>query len=360
RSEAVFDQHGLLVLTPPHLAEARTIDGIITRRRHIGPTLLVLPKWQAMPVPAAMQSAKIGEGWVILGDAMPPLWGEHVQSLGKLDLKVEKPVSALPIWRGLGSSGHLPDARAVQTLFCPHVTGLVLDERGRVLAGYLADGASYSGLEDASGQKRSDEAEEATYPLVIVAEPDLFNNYGFSRKENALLALALVEAMMSGEHMPVHFDLTLNGLGRSANLLTLAFTPPFLAATLCLLMAALAVGWRGFSRFGPPRKEGRAIAFGKRALVANTAGLLLRAGRYHLIASPYVERARSRLARALALSHHASPDATDQAIDRALAVHSPTLPSFSELARRLHAARNQHDIIRVAQQIHALERILTR
>ena len=43
------------------------------------------------------------------------------------------------------------------------------------------------------------------------------------------------------------------------------------------------------------------IAFGKLALVTNSSGLLRRARRLHLLAEPYVERSRERIARALAL-----------------------------------------------------------
>ena len=109
---------------------------------------------------------------------------------------------------------------------------------------------------------------DALQPIIVVFEPDLLDNYGMAGAANALLADRLVHAATDGARV-VNFDLTLNGFARTPNLLTLAFTPPFLAATLCLLLAALAVGWRAFLRFGPPRTATRAIAFGKRALVAN-------------------------------------------------------------------------------------------
>jgi len=360
RSEAALDQPGLLVLTPPHLAEAKKIDGIITRRRFVGPTLLILPKWFAAPVPAAMRTSKIREGWVIIGDATPPFWGKDLATLGELDLKDEKPRSAPPAWAGFGGTGRLPDAKAEQTMSSGKVLGLVSDDEGQVLAGYLEDGASHPELAAAAGVKLAPDNKDPSYPLVIVAEPDLINNYGFSRKENALLALALVEASMGNERIPVIFDLTLNGLARNANLLTLAFTPPFLAATLCLMLAGLAIGWRAFLRFGPPRKPVRAIAFGKRALVGNTSGLLRRARRLHLIAGPYVERTRDRISRSLALPRHAGREATDAAIDRAMAARSPDSPPFTELARQLRSARNAHEIVKAAQDLHALERTLTR
>ncbi len=163
---------------------------------------------------------------------------------------------------------------------------------------------------------------------------------------------------MPEKRLPVSFDLTLNGFARSANLLTLAFTPPFLAATLCLLIAALAVGWRAFLRFGPPRQGTRAIAFGKRALIANAAGLIRRTRRLHLVAAPYADHARERLARALALPRLADAEATEAAIDRALAARAGTPAPFSQIAARLRAARRPADILKAARDMHSLERTL--
>lgn len=360
RSEAVFSQPGLLVLTPPHLAEADKINQVLSRRRYVGPTLLVLPKWFAAAVPPAMQNARIRKGWVILGSARPPFWGDDVELLGKLDLKAVKPSSGKPKWTGFGAAGHLPDDQAEQTMSSGQIVGLVSDGKGQVLAGYLEDGSPHRELEAAAGVPAVHEENQSTFPVVIVAEPDLINNYGFSRQQNAMLALALAKASMGDARLPINFDLTLNGYARSANLLTLAFTPPFLAATLCLLLAALAIGWRAFLRFGPPSKPGRVIAFGKRALVANAAGLLRRAHRLHLIAEPYVDRARERIARSLALPKHAGRDETDGAIDRAAAARSPDSPPFTELAGRLRSARNSHEIVKAARDLYALERTLTR
>lgn len=59
--------------------------------------------------------------------------------------------------------------------------------------------------------------------------------------ERAQLAEKIILATMDDYDMTITFDLTLNGLGESKNLLTLAFEPPFLAATLCLLFAALVI-----------------------------------------------------------------------------------------------------------------------
>lgn len=359
RSEGAFDKPGLLVLTPPHNADADDITQAIRQHRHAGPTLLILPKWFAVAVPPTMRGKTAKEGWVMLGGAAPPLWADGLSDIGELDVRQAPAAGSGGHWQGLGRGGGLPDAKAVQSLASGRVIPLVRDGSGQALAGYLDDGAANQALDELAGIEPADD-DSGAYPVVIVAEPDLLDNYGFADRERAMLALALIDAALDGEDMPISFDLTLNGHARSTNLLTLAFTPPFLAATLCLLLAALVAGWRAFLRFGPPRKAARAIAFGKRALVANAAGLLRRTRRLHLIAPAYTAAARERLARALALPRGTDADATDAAIDRALAARHAGGASFRAITARLRQARGAHDILKAARDLHSLERTLTR
>lgn len=360
RSKASLDDEGLLVLTPPHFADGEDIGQIIANRRYAGPTLLIVPKWLSVPVPAFMRDAKVKPGWVLLGESSPPLWGEALEGMDDLDLQMAGEGASSARWSGLYRSGSLPEAGQVQTVHSSRIQPLVRDGDGHTLAGYLADDGYYPRLANAAGADPGDGQDEDIFPVVIVAEPDLLNNYGMASRERAMLALKLIELASGGEERAVNFDLTLNGLSRSSNLLTLAFTPPFLAATLCLLIAAVALAWRAFARFGPARQGGRAIAFGKRALVANAAGLIRRSRRLHLIAAPYADRARERLARMLALPRLADAQATEAAIDRALAARRGDAAAFSTIAARLRAARRPNEILKAAQDLHSLERMLKR
>ena len=363
RSKAALDDEGLLVLTPPHFADGKEIGEIVRQRRYSGPTLLIMPKWMAMAVPKAMQVDKARPGWVMLGGAATPPWGDAIAGMEKLDLRIdESGGSGSARWSGYQPFG--PSARCRNRCKVSIRAGsrpLVRDGNGQMLAGYLVDDGYYPYLANAAGVDAGLTGEdEELYPVVIVAEPDLIDNYGMESRERAMLALKLIDLASGGSKLPVNFDLTLNGHGRSANLLTLAFTPPFLAATLCLLIAAVVLGWRAFARFGPARQGGRAIAFGKRALVANSAGLIRRTRRLHLIAAPYADRARERLARALALPRLADAAATEAAIDRALASRRGDAPPFSVIAARLRNARGANEILRAAQEIRSLERMLKR
>jgi hypothetical protein len=354
RSEGRLDDPGLLVLTPPQTAKGKDIDAIVAKRRSVGPTLVIAPKWYAAPAQGAPGARR---GWVSLLGTGAPAWDGFLD-----DVSVD--IAPMPggRWAGAGASGRVPVAGKVESGQGRRLAPLVIGgEDGRILAAYVDDGGVYPGLERIA-VKRAVRTEERTdlYPIVLVFEPDLLDNYGMAKPTSAQLADRLVQAATAGGERTVNFDLTLNGFARQPNLLTLAFTPPFLAATLCLLLAALAVGWRAFQRFGPPRAAPRAIAFGKRALVANAAGLIRRSRRLHLIAAPYATRARERLAHVLALQRQADADATEAAIDRALAARAPGAMPFSGAAARLRAARSPHDLLKAAQELHALERTLIR
>lgn len=354
RSEAALDDPGLLVLTPPVSADGSKLREIVDKRRYIGPTLILMPKW--MVAGAGQQSPGAKKGWVQLIAAERPLWQGFLDEVS-VDVS---PLTGGGRWAGIDVSGTLPAPDRVLSgkgeILVPLVAGRA---DGRTLAAFLGDEGIYPALDDlALDGLEGRGSEKARQPVVIVFEPDLLNNYGMARRENAELARQLFTALARTGGAQVQFDLTLNGLGRSSNLLTLAFTPPFLAATLCLLLAATVVGWRAFLRFGPARQAGREIAFGKQALVSNTAGLIRRSGRLHLVAGPYADHVRERLVRSLSLARTADPALAEQAIDRAVHARLPGSPPFSVLSARLRAARRPDEIVKAAQNLHSLERKL--
>jgi hypothetical protein len=357
QDEGVLDDAGLLVLTPTQYADGAKLEKILEARRTTGPTLIILPKWLAAPVPPVAPGVK--KGWVQLAGTQSPSWKGFLDDVG---VKIAPLPASGAQWLGGNLTGKLPEPKTVQSGSGTRVFPLVQARGdGRVLAAYLDDGDSYAELRDLMPVWLAAASESAeVYPVVLVFEPDLFDNYGMANVANAQLADKLIRAIGDDAGGAINFDLTINGYVRSKNLLTLAFTPPFLAATLCLIIAALAAGWRAFLRFGPPIRATRAIAFGKRALVANTAGLIRRTRRRHLVAEPYAVAARERIARMLALPRLADAAATDAAIDRALAGRHPEATPFSIAAARLAAARRPHEVLKAAQDLHALERKLHR
>jgi hypothetical protein len=300
RSEGRLDDTALLIVTPQFGADPDKLAELIESRRYVGPTLVIMPKWFALPT-EQMQLPGARPGFVQLAEAMAPDWIGEMAGLEGTTVRLAQ----APRWQGMGGSGALPDPDRVASLTGGPLVPLISAGRG-TLAGYWQDDGYYPRLEEAAevagdeGSRTDQDTEK--WAVVFVAEPDLLNNYGLADQQRARAAVALVEAAMEGDDsLPIIFDLTLAGLGRSENLLTLAFEPPFLAATLCLLLAALVVAWRALRRFGPPQAEAGIGRMGKRQLVINGAALVQRARRWHLLGPPYAALVSARIARRLAL-----------------------------------------------------------
>lgn len=342
RTPSGLETTDLLVLTPPMNADAEEIGQIIANRDYLGPTLVILPKWQASGPPNNLQSEsadKFKDGWVQLGGGIEQTWAEDLPGVFSLDQEVEVlDKDATLGWEGVETAGELPTRTIAYAEENALHSPLITDDAGHTLALSVL------------GEEGSDYYDDAHWTIFVV-EPDLVNNYGLAKPENAEAALALVrEAGYGGDYESVTIDMTLNGFGGADNLLTLAFRPPFLAATLCLILAMLIVGWRAFLRFGPAAVSGPEIAFGKKRLVSNGAGLIVRANRFGLLAAPYADLSARRLAQRLGLI---KPD--PEAIDAALAARLPDEEPYSLRAERLREAQSPTDILRAAQALRELE-----
>lgn len=339
RSPAGLETEGLLVLTPPPETDPLELAKLLKKREAIGPTLVILPKWVAMRPPPGLPeeaSDKFEPGWVVLEGSLSALWSESLPAPYRFKRESEelKPDEE-PGWDGFDLAGQLPTRIIAYTVGENAQEPLVTDSAGHWLALRVI------------GTKGSEFYESAHW-TVFVVEPDLVNNYGLADKTRAEAAIALLQtAAYDGDIDSITFDLTMNGFGASENLLTLAFRPPFLAATLCLLLALLIIGWRAFQRFGPAASDaGPQIAFGKHRLIANGASLILRARRLHLLGAPYAALTARRLAERLGL-----PRADAAAIDAALARRLLNEEPFSHRAATLEGATRPADILGAAQAL---------
>ncbi|NQZ46525.1 MAG: DUF4350 domain-containing protein [Erythrobacter sp.] len=338
RDRAGLSTSDLLILTPPIDTDAEEFAKVLEDRQYVGPTLVILPKWRTARVTGELSEEdqeRLRRDWVRLvrpenlpwTQNLPPPFEfvqQHVRTEGK---EVE--------WQGLGMVGKLPTALHLSVKPTPIFDPVISDPAGDMLAFHVL------------GEPGSEYYNDAHWTMFVV-EPDLMNNYGLADPQRAAAALALINEAGYDEGR-VTFDMTLIGPGDALNLLTLAFQPPFLAATLCLILAIVIIGWRAFLRFGPSVVSGPQIAFGKRRLVTNGAGLIVRANRLGLMADPYISLIQRRLGRALGLVH---PD--PQSIDQALARRLPDGEPFSQLAQRLHNAQNPAEIMRAASALHEL------
>ncbi len=361
RSPSAFNDESLLVVTPGQFADAEEIARLIEDRSWLGPTIIILPKWAAIDIPDD-DRIEAEDGWVVLLDIWSPQWLDEIEPLEGMQIGSGQSGG----WTGFGMSGELADGQKVQGIEEQGNTSLlplVTDSENDILAGYLNRGGFNPQLAGAAGiaftKQQEAEQVDGLYPLVIVAEPDLLNNYGLADRDRAFLAVTMIEATMDGFDLPVVFDMTMPGLGSSENLLTLAFRPPFLAATLCLLFVGLVIAWRAFRRFGPARAQAPAMAQGKRQLARNGAALIERARRWHLLGEPYAALVAGRIATALHIRETDSAE-REAAIDAAMAHREIAGPLFSDRSRALRSAHRPAEIVRAAAALRSIERMLTR
>lgn len=345
RGREGLDTSGLLILTPPYLTDPEEFGRILTNRQYVGPTLVILPKWIAGEVDGRVAEEdrdRAQRDWVTLIGSNPADWTQELPEPFAFTQDDERLDSGSPrSWQGLSFSGRLPTLTTHFAQPDSSFEPLIKDAAGRSLAIH------------AIGDQGTGYYNNAHWTLFVV-EPDLMNNYGLADANRAAAALALVREAGYEDQTPVTFDMTLHGYGGSVNLLTLAFEPPFLAATLCLILAIVIIGWRAFLRFGPTCVSRPEIAFGKQRLVSNGAGLIVRARRLGLLGKPYVALVERKLARLLGL---AKPDT--EAIDAALQRRLPNEEPFSIRAARMQNAERPADILRAAQALKDLTDKLT-
>lgn len=111
---------------------------------------------------------------------------------------------------------------------------------------------------------------------IIVSDPDLLNNQGLGRAQNASVAAGLFLGGLGVSK--VLFDETIHGYTLGSGVLQeLLRFPLILAVAHGLLVAALLV-WSGMGRFGKVEAPPPALGSGKEVLVRNAAQLMQMAG----------------------------------------------------------------------------------
>lgn len=197
-------------------------------------------------------------------------------------------------------------------------------------------------------------ARSTTHPNVwLLADPDLLNNHGLSDLNNARTGAAILQAFSDGGERGLTFDVTLNGYERGRGLWRTMLEPPWLAATLIGVMAAVLMGVHALARFGQPQRGGRAFALGARALVDNSADLVRTARREHELAPAYAALIRALVTRAA--GGHA---AEEHWLDHLAARRGATPPG--ELAAEAEQAATRDDLLAVARKLYDWRGEMTR
>jgi hypothetical protein len=316
RSDPDLQSADLTVISPEH---GWTDLSEVLGRRGARATLLVLPKWDAAP-------DKQRPGWVRVSGLLPAadpartLYPATPFTIAREKTHGE-PLRTLAA--GAPAELQFLAPSVLQTVGSKDIEPLIVNARGAIVLGKLKRGQFY-----------------------ILADPDLLNNHGMGDERQARAALALLDFLNSTGATAIRFDVTTNGLGRSRSPLKLAFDAPFLAVTLTIFAAMLLAGWQALVRFGPVRRPERAIAFGKAALVDNSAALIRKAGREAHLGGRYVDVIRDR---AVAL-FRLPPSLDSQTLESRLEALNPRR-SFAATAQAAEQARNREELLGAAQSL---------
>ncbi|RWB30564.1 MAG: DUF4350 domain-containing protein [Mesorhizobium sp.] len=302
----------LLIVTISPDSDPEALDHILELRQDQD-TLFVLPKWQTLPL-------EEHEGWNM--------------KFGRL------PDSVVNQWLGRIANAKIGVGQS---------TVQELDIEGRLVTApdelqWVAD--KYPMI--AAGNDKAVLTEVEDKPFYILTDPDLINNAALKDADKAAAALDLI-ALLEPETGPVMFDLTLHGAGRKYDLAKLLVEPPFLALTLTILAAAALAFLHGLGRFGPPRAELRAIAFGKRALVDTTAMLLRRAGRLEELGGRYAALAGVRAGALLGAPQGLQGEALNHWLDSR---DKDETRGFTTRAQAVGEAKNLTQMHVAAKQLH--------
>ncbi|MBL8555327.1 MAG: hypothetical protein JNL41_13705, partial [Phenylobacterium sp.] len=113
------------------------------------------------------------------------------------------------------------------------------------------------------------------------------------------------------------------------------------------------MGLHALARFGQPRRKGRAIALGARALVDNSAELVRTARKEHELAPAYAALMRALVARAAGGHAHEVRWLDDLAARRGVAPPS-------ELAAEAEGTKTRDDLLSFARRIYEWRGEMTR
>lgn len=340
RSDHLFASEDLLVVTPGSGFD--DLSKLLTARS-VRPTLLVLPKWETKRDPAH-------HGWVRVSALIP----------GADPANMLAPDTILGIARR--RSGGRPLVAADEfdptiRLAAPRVLQYITGTASRTEEGKQAPKLRAL-LRDDAGNLILGKFDNR--PLYVLADPDLLSNAGIKDAHQAAAALALLDWLNSTGASSIGFDVTTNGLGRSESPLKLAFTPPFLAMTLALAIALILVGWHAFGRFGPVRPRARSIAFGKAALVDNSAKLMRRAGREAKLGGRYAQVMRERAVATFGVPARLRDTALDAYLDQIGGGVRGTGARFSDLAHAAEASNDVGSLIDTARALNEWQKEKTR
>jgi len=245
RSSEKAGSGSLLVLAEPDTSAAS--DALLGGFGNLAHGLLVMPKWQGKR------------------DQRKPRW------IGRMDPVAAGIVEA--ILKSTQVGGRAKRLSGTFTIGIPAMGGtialtdpqIIVDSRLKPIV-TLQDGILIGESQLGSGQQ------------WVLSDPDLIANHGIDEKDNAIVAVTLIEQLLPRSGVVI-FDEAIHGFEQRPNLLKSAFRLPFIIVTVSTAVAILLAIWAAMTRFGRPEPDARALQPGKVTLIRTTADLVRQASR---------------------------------------------------------------------------------
>ena len=324
RSPRVHDSAPLVIFTPERSITAKDIN---ERATHVA--LIVMPKWNGGETPTH-------RGWVQVAGPIPPQILDTLFAKIAPQMKVsqsEGPVATSLTLTGQDTNHATHNMAAgwitsLQTIDGKGLTPVVITNKGKIVLARAPD---------AKGAR-----------IYILSDPDFLNTQGIADLTTARAGVAMINTLRPARGA-IAFDVSLNGYARDRSILRMAFTPPFLAATLSFAAAAGLLAWRAVTQAKPLAPAMRTIALGKTALTENSAALLRLTRREHKLGPGYAQLTGAQVAPFFGAGEAApSPDALDR-----LGARSGAATPYSQLAAEAAAAQSPSQLLDAARRLHA-------
>lgn len=260
---------------------------VVRRKRAAAPTLIVLPKWR--------------KGVVELGVAHPKLLIPAMRTARLVSAVAPEAGPLLP--RGEGFTAMASQGGAV-----------------KLYAGQLVKAGSCEPLIGSADAMLLGHCGSRKAGYWLLADPDLIDNHGLTRGENARTAAAVLSRLAGGR--PVVVDLTTTAIWdeapqhqpeRSWSDLLRFFQPPFTAAWAALLLVIVLVVWRASIRTGPIEAASNDLWRAARTVSIDARARLLRlSGHDATLVRVYASDRLQSLAEELFGRHRTGGDALEQ------------------------------------------------
>lgn len=179
--------------------------------------------------------------------------------------------------------------------------------------------------------------------IIIVADPDIFENHAIAHGDNAAIAATILDSVRTAKGRLV-FDEAAHGfIARPYGAIGLLFRFPFALAMLQIVLAAVLFIWSGSAQFGKPAAPRASLPAGKHSLIESAARLMEFAGGIEFLGDRYSEV----LLRDAAARLHAPRSLSDASLAEWFA------KTGREIPLPVMQARGAHSTLTTAQELYA-------